>query len=58
MPAYSDPADTAAQRVLVDCFPAREVIPVNCVPLIYQSGSLHCAALQLPGGVLQLHDGQ
>jgi agmatine/peptidylarginine deiminase len=28
------------------------VIAVNCLPLIHQFGSLHCATMQLPAGIL------
>jgi len=33
-------------------FPDREVVPVNCRPLIWQNGSLHCVTMQLPQGLL------
>ena len=35
-----------------ECFPDSEVVGVNCLPLIYQFGSLHCVTMQLPEGVL------
>ncbi|MEE7546162.1 agmatine deiminase family protein [Xanthomonas sp. Kuri4-1] len=52
MPAYGDPADAAAQAVLAQAFPGREIVPVPCRPLIWQNGSLHCLTMQLPAGVL------
>ncbi|MEG3194228.1 agmatine deiminase family protein, partial [Lysobacter sp. D1-1-M9] len=52
MPAYGDPADTAAAAVLAEAFPGREIVPVPCRPLIWQNGSLHCITMQLPAGVL------
>ena len=52
LPVYDDPADCIAQQALATCFPEREIIPVNCLPLIRQYGSLHCATMQLPAGVL------
>ena len=52
MPTYRDPADDIALQALQACFPARDIIPIDCLPLIRQSGSLHCATLQLPSGVL------
>ncbi|MDX1697475.1 MAG: agmatine deiminase family protein, partial [Thiohalobacterales bacterium] len=52
MPAYRDPADKIALQALAACFPRREIIPIDCLPLIRQNGSLHCATLQLPAGVL------
>lgn len=52
MPAYGDPADGAAADVLAAAFPGREIVPVNCRPLIWQNGSLHCVTMQLPEGLL------
>ena len=57
MPAYNDPADTTAARALAECFPTRDIIPIDCRPLIRQGGSLHCATMQLPAGVLVNTDG-
>ncbi|MGB5604889.1 MAG: agmatine deiminase family protein [Gammaproteobacteria bacterium] len=52
VPVYADPADATALEALAPCFPDRELIPVDCTTLIEQSGSLHCATMQLPAGVL------
>jgi agmatine/peptidylarginine deiminase len=52
MPAYGDEADGPAARVLAEAFPDREIVPVDCRPLIWQNGSLHCLTMQLPQGVL------
>ena len=52
VPTYEDPADTIALARLRECFPDREVIGVNCRPVIEQYGSLHCLTMQLPAGVL------
>lgn len=51
MPAYSDPADKIAEQNLASAFSGRKIVPVNCLPLIRQHGSLHCVTMQLPGGV-------
>jgi len=53
VPVYRDPADEPALRVLEQCFPGREVVPIYCHPLLPQGGSLHCATMQLPRGVLE-----
>ena len=53
LPVYDDPADEEARAVLKHCFPGREIEPVNCLPLIAQYGSLHCASLQLADGILE-----
>ncbi|KRA74397.1 agmatine deiminase [Lysobacter sp. Root667] len=52
MPAYGDAADAAAQAVLAQAFPDREIAPVPCRSLIWQNGSLHCITMQLPQGVV------
>jgi len=52
VPTYRDPADTLALQQLQACFPDREVIGIDCLPLIWQHGSLHCVTMQLPAGVL------
>jgi agmatine/peptidylarginine deiminase len=52
VPVYGDPADAVAAERLAGAFPDRQIIPVNCLPLIHQYGSLHCATMQLPAGVL------
>ncbi len=51
MPIYDDPADAIALRALRECFPSRNVIPINARPLIEQSGSIHCATSQVAAGV-------
>jgi len=52
MPAYGDAADGRAAEVLAAAFPDREIVPINCRPLIWQNGSLHCVTMQLPEGLL------
>jgi agmatine/peptidylarginine deiminase len=52
VPNYRDAADTQALEVLAGCFPGRDIIGIDCHPLIQQYGSLHCVTLQLPRGVL------
>ena len=54
IPVYDDPADDIARKHLAACFPDRDIVPVNCLTLIHQYGSLHCATMQLPQGVLTL----
>jgi agmatine deiminase len=53
VPVYEDPAaDAAALATLRDAFPDRVVEAVPAQPLIHQYGSLHCATMQLPLGVM------
>lgn len=47
VPAYGDPQDEQARQVIAACFPNRETVSINCLPLIHQYGSLHCASMQL-----------
>ena len=52
MPAYGDSADATAAAVLAQAFPGREIVRIDCRPLIWQNGSLHCVTMQLPEGLL------
>ena len=52
VPTYADPADEVALTRLRECFPQREIVSINCLPLVYQYGSLHCVTMQLPKDVL------
>jgi len=51
VPAYGDPADAEATRIIGVAHPGREIVPVPCRPLIWQNGSLHCITMQLPAGI-------
>ena len=53
VPTYADPADATALEVIGLAFPGREIIGIDCRPLIEQHGSLHCVTMQLPLGVLK-----
>jgi len=50
LPFYNSPKDEIAKAALKYAFPDREVIGINCLPLIKQHGSLHCVTMQYPGG--------
>lgn len=52
VPTYQDPVDNGALAMIALAFPGREIIGINCLPLIEQHGSLHCVTMQLPAGVL------
>ena len=54
VPVYADAMDEVACRRLADCFPDREIIPIEANAIIQQGGSLHCLTMQLPTGSLQL----
>jgi agmatine/peptidylarginine deiminase len=52
-PVYYQPDnDRKAKEVLQTAFPNREIIGIDCRPLIIQHGSLHCVTMQYPVGVL------
>ncbi len=46
-PTYNDKHDTKAGKILKEVFPDKEIIPINCVKLIEQGGSLHCSTMQI-----------
>lgn len=49
LPVYGQPDnDTEAIEAMRKAFPGREIICVDCRPLIKQHGSLHCATMQIP----------
>jgi agmatine deiminase len=53
VPTYGDePRDRAAMETIGQALPGREVVGVDCTPLIWQHGSLHCVTMQIPRGVL------
>jgi agmatine/peptidylarginine deiminase len=52
VPAYGDPADEIAARIIGSAHPGREVVQVDARPLIWQNGSVHCLTMQVPTGAL------
>ncbi len=48
MPAYASAKDETAKAQLQKVFPGREIIGIDCRPLIKQHGSLHCVTMQFP----------
>lgn len=52
IPFYGTDKDEIARHQLQQAFPDREVVGVDCSPLIRQHGSLHCVTMQLPKGIL------
>lgn len=53
MPTYDSPKDEIAKAQLQAAFPDREIVGIDCRPLIKQHGSLHCVTMQFPEGVLR-----
>ncbi len=52
VPTYGLPQDGAALNTIARIFPDRQVLGIDCLPLIAQHGSLHCVTMQIPHGVL------
>lgn len=48
VPAYHDKKDRAAMKTIQKAFPKRKIIGIDCLPLIYQHGSVHCVTMQIP----------
>ena len=48
VPIYGDPADQIALDRLGQVFEDRALVPIDCLPLIRQYGSLHCMSMQFP----------
>ncbi len=53
VPTYRVPQDGPALEIFKTLFPDREIIGIDCRPLIAQHGSLHCVTMQYPAGVVQ-----
>ncbi|BCG47568.1 Agmatine deiminase [Citrifermentans bremense] len=53
VPTYQDRYDAAALAAIGEAFPGREIVGIDCLPLILQHGSLHCVTMQLPKGTLK-----
>lgn len=55
MPTYGQPdLDMLAMRTIKIAYPTHKVIGIDCVTLTKQHGSLHCATMQVPAGILNL----
>ncbi|WP_049751487.1 agmatine deiminase family protein [Halorhodospira halophila] len=52
VPVYDDPADAIACARLAQACPGRDIVRVPAQDLIRQGGSVHCATMQLPAGVI------
>jgi len=52
VPVYGTVEDNQALEIFKSLFPDREIVGINCLPLIRQNGSLHCVTMQIPKGFL------
>ena len=49
MPAFRQPRrDAEAAEILGECFPGREIVPIDCSELVWGLGTLHCISQQQP----------
>ena len=49
MPAFRQARrDAAAAEILAGCFPGRDILPVDCLELVWGLGTLHCITQQQP----------
>lgn len=48
VPVYSHRNDKIALKILQDLFPGRRVLGIECSPLVYGLGSIHCVTQQEP----------
>ena len=46
-PTYSDKNDKIVHEIFKKQFSDKEIIPINCLKLIEQGGSLHCSTMQV-----------
>ena len=53
LPYYNSSKDEEAKAALQNAFPDREIVGVNCLPLLKQHGSLHCVTMQYPKGFIE-----
>ncbi|XTZ12010.1 MAG: agmatine deiminase family protein, partial [cyanobacterium endosymbiont of Rhopalodia inflata] len=53
VPIYRDKSDKTALIQVQKAYPNYQIIGIDCLPLIYQFGSLHCMSMQLPKGLLK-----
>lgn len=48
LPVYGHVNDQRAADILQPLFPTRRVVPINCEPLIWGMGAIHCVSQQQP----------
>lgn len=51
-PVYQQPEDQLAMDIMQQAYPSYKIVPINCLPLVQQYGSLHCISMQVPTGTL------
>ena len=46
-PTYANKNDKLVHEIFKKLFPDKEIIPINCLKLIEEGGSLHCSTMQI-----------
>jgi agmatine deiminase len=54
LPVFGHANDTRAAETLQGVFPERRVIPINCEPLVWGMGTIHCVTQQQPRSSTQI----
>ena len=52
-PIYQQAEDALAIQIIQNAYPKFTIVPIDCLPLIQQFGSLHCISMQIPCGILK-----
>jgi agmatine deiminase len=52
-PIYQQAEDKLAMQIMQSAYPEFIIVPINCLPLVQQFGSLHCISMQIPCGILK-----
>jgi len=52
-PVYQQTEDKLAMQVMQKAYPEFTIVPINCLPLVQQFGSLHCISMHVPCGILK-----
>ncbi|HEV2833862.1 MAG TPA: agmatine deiminase family protein, partial [Pyrinomonadaceae bacterium] len=55
LPVFGHANDARATETLQQVFPTRRVIPINCEPLVWGMGTIHCLTQQQPQINTDLH---
>lgn len=50
LPQFGDVHDALAVETLKECFPDREIVPIQARSLIVGGGNIHCVTQQIPAG--------
>ena len=48
LPIYHHVNDERAVDILQECFPSHRIVPIQCEPLVWGMGSVHCVTQQQP----------